>query len=155
MPARNPFDVIGARQMLEGEIAFAAAGNVTPAGLRGLTEAIEQMRADIGDGRDTRPSDRLFHVRVAEVTGNSVLSGLVDGLWAHMLAPMFDVLGRHADLREKDRMTVADHERIVEALARGDPVAAREAMRAHLAHVEDILMREGPTEVIQHSAASS
>jgi DNA-binding FadR family transcriptional regulator len=141
-PGPGPFDLIAARRLLEGEIAFAAAAKVTPTNLHSLTEAIEQMRADIEAGRDTRASDRLFHVGVAELTGNAVLSGLVDGLWAHMLAPMFDVLGRHAGLRGEDRMTVADHERIVEALGRRDPAAAREAMRAHLAHVEEILMRE-------------
>ncbi len=141
-PGPGPFDLIAARQMLEGEIAFTAASNVTPANLHPLTEAIDQMRADIEAGRDTRQSDRLFHLRVAELTGNAVLSGLVDGLWAHMLAPMFDVLGRHAGLRGEDRMTIADHERIVEALGRRDPAGARAAMRAHLAHVEEILMRE-------------
>jgi DNA-binding FadR family transcriptional regulator len=141
-PGPGPFDLIAARQLLEGEIAFTAAAQVTPANLQSLTEAIDQMRADIEAGRDTRQSDRLFHLRVAELTGNAVLSGLVDGLWAHMLAPMFDVLGRHAGLRGEDRMTIADHERIVEALGRGDPAAARAAMRAHLAHVEEILMRE-------------
>jgi DNA-binding FadR family transcriptional regulator len=141
-PGPGPFDLIAARQMLEGEIAFTAASKVTQANLRSLTEAIDQMRSDIEAGRDTRQSDRLFHLRVAELTGNGVLSGLVDGLWAHMLAPMFDVLGRHAGLRGKDRMTIADHERIVEALGRRDAEAARAAMRAHLAHVEEILMRE-------------
>jgi DNA-binding FadR family transcriptional regulator len=59
-----------------------------------------------------------------------------------MLAPMFDVLGRHAGLRGEDRMTIADHQQIVEALGRRDPAGARAAMRAHLAHVEEILMRE-------------
>lgn len=141
-PGPGPFDLIAARQLLEGEIAFTAASKVTQANLRSLTEAIDQMRSDIAAGRDTRQSDRLFHLRVAELTGNGVLSGLVDGLWAHMLAPMFDVLGRHAGLRGKDRMTIADHERIVEALGRRDAEAARAAMRAHLAHVEEILMRE-------------
>ena len=141
-PGPGPFDLIAARQLLEGEIAFTAASKVTQANLRSLTEAIDQMRSDIEAGRDTRQSDRLFHLRVAELTGNGVLSGLVDGLWAHMLAPMFDVLGRHAGLRGKDRMTIADHERIVEALGRRDAEAARAAMRAHLAHVEEILMRE-------------
>jgi len=138
----GPFDLIAARRMLEGEIAFTAAAKVTPENLQGLTEAIAQMQSDIEAARDTRPSDRLFHVRVAELTGNAVLSGLVDGLWAHMLDPMFDVLGRHAGLRGEDRMTVADHQRIVDALARRDAAGAREAMRAHLAHVEEILMRE-------------
>ena len=141
-PGVGPFDLIAARQMLEGEIAFTAAGNVTTANLHALTEAIDQMRSDIEAGRDTRQSDRLFHLRVAELTGNGVLSGLVDGLWAQMLTPMFDVLGRHAGLRGEDRMTIADHERIVEALGRRDAEAARAAMRAHLAHVEEILMRE-------------
>jgi DNA-binding FadR family transcriptional regulator len=141
-PGPGPFDLIAARRMIEGEIAFTAASKVTPANLDALTEAIDQMRSDIEAGRDTRQSDRLFHLRVAELTGNGVLSGLVDGLWAHMLAPMFDVLGRHAGLRGKDRMTIADHERIVEALGRRDAEAARTAMRAHLAHVEEILMRE-------------
>ena len=59
-----------------------------------------------------------------------------------MLVPMFDVLGCHAGLRGEDRMTIADHERIVEALGRRDAEAARAAMREHLAHVEAILMRE-------------
>ena len=141
-PGPGPFDLIAARRMIEGEIAFTAAAKVTETNLRALTEAIDQMRADIEAGRDTRQADRLFHLRVAELTGNAVLSGLVDGLWAHMLAPMFDVLGRHAGLRGEDRMTIADHERIVAALGRRDAEAARAAMRAHLAHVEEILMRE-------------
>ena len=141
-PGPGPFDLIAARRLLEGEIAFTAASKVTPSNLNSLTEAIEQMQADIEAKRDTRPADRLFHLRVAELTGNAVLSGLVDGLWAHMLAPMFDVLGRHAGLRGEHRMTVADHEHIVQALARRDAAGAREAMRAHLAHVEEILMRD-------------
>jgi DNA-binding FadR family transcriptional regulator len=141
-PGPSPFDLIAARRMLEGEIAHAAAQTVTDAGLRSLTEAIDVMRRDIESGKDTRQSDRLFHVRVAELTGNAVLVNLVDGLWAHMLAPLFDVLGRHAGLRGEDRMTVADHEKIVQALARRDPATAREAMRGHLAHVEQILMCE-------------
>src|SRR5262249_56606666 len=83
-PGPGPFDLIAARRLLEGEIAFTAAAKVTPANLQPLTEAIEQMQVDIEAKRDTRPSDRLFHLRVAELTGNAVLSGLVDGLWAHM-----------------------------------------------------------------------
>src|SRR5262249_21615119 len=83
-PGPGPFDLIAARRLLEGEIAFTAASKVTPAGLQPLTEAIAQLRVDIEAKRDTRPSDRLFHLRVAELTGNAVLSGLVDGLWAHM-----------------------------------------------------------------------
>jgi DNA-binding FadR family transcriptional regulator len=141
-PGPSPFDLIAARQMLEGEIAFSAAGNVTDEDLQALGEAIDLMRVDVAAGRDSRPSDRVFHLRVAAVTRNAVLTNLVDGLWAHMLDPMFDVLGHHTGLRSNDHMTVDDHELIVQALARRDATAAREAMRAHLAHVEQILLRE-------------
>jgi DNA-binding FadR family transcriptional regulator len=141
-PGPGPFDLIAARQMLEGEIAFSAAGHVTDEDLRELGDAIDLMRVDIAAGRDSRPADRAFHLRVAAVTRNAVLTNLVDGLWAHMLDPMFDALGHHTGLRRKDHMTVDDHALIVQALARRDPAAAREAMRAHLAHVEQILLRE-------------
>jgi DNA-binding FadR family transcriptional regulator len=59
-----------------------------------------------------------------------------------MLAPMFDALGRHTGLRGHDRMTISDHEAVLDALSRRDPDAARRAMREHLAHVEQILLRE-------------
>lgn len=140
-PGPSPFDLISARQMLEGEIAAAAAAVATGADIAALGQSIEQMRADIAAGKDSREADRAFHVGIAGITGNAVLVGLVDGMWDHMRAPMFDALGRHTGLRGHDRMTIADHQAVVEALARADAVAARAAMREHLAHVEQILLR--------------
>ena len=141
-PGPSPFDLIRARRMLEGEIAFTAAGVASEADIAALREAIAQMQSDIAAGKDSRQADREFHVRVAAVTGNAVLVGLVDGMWGQMLAPMFDMLGRHTGLRAQDRMTVSDHEAVVEALARRDAEAARTAMRAHLGHVEQILLSD-------------
>src|SRR3954463_14569042 len=99
------------------------------------------MRADIDARRDSRPADRVFHVRLAGATRNAVLAHLVDGMWTHMLTPMFDTLGRHANLSGKDRMEGGDHAEIVGALARHDAEAARRAMREHLEHVEKILLK--------------
>lgn len=141
-PGPSPFDLISARRMLEGEIAFAAAAVATGADIAALGQAIEQMRADIAAGKDSREADRAFHVGIAGITGNAVLVGLVDGMWDHMRAPMFDALGRHTGLRGRDRMTIADHQAVVDALARADAAGARAAMREHLAHVEQILLHE-------------
>src|SRR5262252_2242857 len=63
-PGPGPFDLIAARRLLEGEIAFSAAPKITSADIRSLHDAIEEMRADIAGGKDTRPADRLFHVRI-------------------------------------------------------------------------------------------
>jgi len=141
----SPFDLITARKLLEGEIAFMAAATIRPDDLRALEQSIELMRGDIAAGRDSRPADRIFHVRLAEATRNAVLAHLVDGMWTHMLAPIFDALNRHTNLSGNDPMTVDDHAVIVAALARHDAEAARRAMRAHLEHVERILMQEDLT----------
>jgi DNA-binding FadR family transcriptional regulator len=137
----SPFDLIAARRLLEGEIACSAAALVKADDLGALEDSIELMRSDIAAGRDSRPADRIFHVRLAAATRNAVLAHLVDGLWAHMLAPIFDALGRHTNLPGHDELTVADHARIVAALARHDGEAARDAMREHLSHVEKVLLQ--------------
>ena len=141
----SPFDLIAARKMLEGEIAYMAASAIQPDDLKRLEQSIVDMRADIAAGRDSRPADRTFHVRLAEATRNAVLAHLVDGMWTHMLAPIFDALNRHTNLSGNDPMTVDDHAVIVAALARHDAEAARDAMHAHLEHVEKILMQEDLT----------
>jgi DNA-binding FadR family transcriptional regulator len=141
----SPFDLIAARKLLEGEIAFMAATAIQPDDLRALEQSIADMRADIAAGRDSRPADRIFHVRLAEATRNAVLAHLVDGMWTHMLAPIFDALNRHTNLSGNDPMTVEDHAVIVAALARHDAEAARRAMRAHLEHVEPVLLQEDLT----------
>jgi DNA-binding FadR family transcriptional regulator len=138
----SPFDLIAARKLLEGEIAFVAATAILPDDLKRLEQSIVDMRSDIAAGRDSRPADRIFHVRLAEATRNAVLAHLVDGMWTHMLAPIFDALNRHTNLSGNDPMTVDDHATIVAALARHDGEAARQAMRAHLEHVEQILLQE-------------
>ena len=138
----SPFDLIAARKMLEGEIAFMAATAIQPDDLQALEQSIALMRGDIAAGRDSRPADRIFHVRLAEATRNAVLAHLVDGMWTHMLAPIFDALNRHTNLSGNDPMTVEDHAVIVAALARHDAEAARRAMRAHLEHVEQVLLQE-------------
>jgi DNA-binding FadR family transcriptional regulator len=141
----SPFDLIAARKLLEGEIAFMAATAIQPEDLQALEQSIALMRRDIAAGRDSRPADRIFHVRLAEATRNAVLAHLVDGMWTHMLAPIFDALNRHTNLSGNDPMTVDDHAVIVAALARHDAEAARRAMRAHLEHVEQVLLQEDLT----------
>ncbi len=45
---------------------------IQPDDLQRLEQSIEEMRADIDAGRDSRSSDRVFHVRLAEATRNAV-----------------------------------------------------------------------------------
>ena len=70
----SPFDLIAARKMLEGEIAFMAATAIQPDDLKRLEQSIEEMRADIDAGRDSRPSDRVFHVRSRQIATEAAVT---------------------------------------------------------------------------------
>lgn len=136
----SPFEVIHARSVIEGEIAALAAEKATAEDVAGLEETVAMMRADITTGRDTRETDRQFHIRLAEMTGNSVLAGIVGDLWSHMTAPVFNRLGANSGLRDTDTITVSEHMRIIEAVAAQDAQGARKAMAAHLERVRKVLL---------------
>jgi DNA-binding FadR family transcriptional regulator len=141
----SPFEVIHARGVIEDETVSLAAEKATPDDVSYLNETVTMMRGDIAAGRDTRGADRLFHIRLAEVASNAVLAGIVDDLWSHMTAPVFNQMGVHSGLRDTDSTTIAEHMRIIEAVAARDREAARKAMAAHLGRVRDVLL-EGQTE---------
>jgi DNA-binding FadR family transcriptional regulator len=136
----SPFEVIEARKVVEGETVAQAASKADAGGVAALRETVATMRADIAAGRDTRETDRLFHMRIAEIAGNAVLAGIVGDLWAHMTAPVFSQLGVHSGLRDTDIQTVTEHLRIIDAIATHDVEGARGAMAAHLGRVSSVLL---------------
>lgn len=140
----SPFEILSARKMIEGEIAEQAAAAMTPSLMAPVEEALTLMRAATMESRSTLETDRLFHVRIAEATGNQVLVAMVDELWQAMLSPVFDALRRVTGLPKKDQMTLKDHSDIVAALAARDGATARRLMREHIDHVEAILLAETP-----------
>lgn len=140
-PDASPFDLIRARRMIEGEIAATAAETATAQDLAAIAEAMSMIERAVADGRDTLPADRLFHVRIAASTGNPVLVSVVEGIWASMMAaPVFVALRRRTGLTEYEPSMIADHARVLDALRRRDPAAARDAMREHLAQVEQVML---------------
>ncbi|MGF7209565.1 DNA-binding FadR family transcriptional regulator [Skermanella aerolata] len=138
----SPFELVAARRLIEPEVAFTAAGCMHAGVLAGIAETLDLMRAGIDAGQGVQAADRLFHTRIAAATGNTVLSAIVEQLWDSTFEPIFEGLSRRTGLPENQRAALAGHIRIFEALERGDAVGGRDAMRAHLAEVETILMAE-------------
>lgn len=136
----SPFDLIAARKLLEPEIALTAATSLSQADLDGIAEALHLMREAQAAGRDVKSADRLFHTRIAAATGNTVLASIVDQLWEHACVPIFGGLHAHTKLPNHERAALAEHAEILSALQRRDALAARDAMRAHLARTEAIML---------------
>lgn len=128
----GPLELIQARALVEGEVAAAAARMGKKRHFDAIKEAIDQMEADALAGIKPLDSDRLFHVRVAEATGNSVLVGVVRRMFDLRLGPLFDQLHSHFETADVWAQAIAEHREVLEALRAKDPQRARDAMRHHM-----------------------
>ncbi len=128
----GPLELIQARAMVEGEVAAAAAKAGRKADFDAVEKAIDQMEADAKAGVTPIDADCLFHVRVAQATGNSVLVGTVKRLFELRLGPLFDQLHSHFETPDVWAQAIAEHREVLKALRSKDPEKARAAMRRHM-----------------------
>jgi DNA-binding FadR family transcriptional regulator len=135
--AEGPLETIRARQLIESELAAHAARRMKKAQVAGLREAISIMEEQVAEGRMPTRGDRLFHIRIASASDNSVLLRLVGELWDERANPLFAQLGSHFETTRSWTIAIAEHRTIVEAIAAADAEAAREAMSLHLARSHD------------------
>ncbi|MEO8485090.1 MAG: FadR/GntR family transcriptional regulator [Betaproteobacteria bacterium] len=131
----GPFELLSARGLIEGEIAAAAARLVKRADLAALRATLDEMRDADDDAVRRDAADRAFHLRIAESTRNGALALVVQALWDQRRGDLWTRIESHFHTPELRARTLDDHAAIVDALASGDPDAARAAMQRHLARV--------------------
>jgi len=144
--AESPLETIRARALIEGELAAQAAQRMKRAQLGGLREAIALMVQESAAGQTPTQGDRLFHTRIAEASENSVLLRVVSELFDERHNPLFAQLGSHFENARSWAAAIEEHKAVVDAIARQDPAAAREAMARHLANSHDRFMASWPAE---------
>ncbi|MGO1120582.1 FadR/GntR family transcriptional regulator [Rhodovibrionaceae bacterium A322] len=138
----GPFEMLSARAVIEGEAAALAAPRITDEELDGIREALAAMEQRDAANLGMEEADRLFHVRIAEATHNSVLVSVIDELWSLRQAePMWNKLQEHVDRVAIEQPSLSDHRLIIKALEQRDPRAARQAMHNHLERVKQDLLR--------------
>jgi DNA-binding FadR family transcriptional regulator len=128
----GPLELIRAREMIEGEVAYAAAQHGSKQQIAAVEQAFALMAAHAEAGINPLEADRLFHIRLAEATGNSVLVGLVTQLFDARLGPLFKRLHSHFDGTRVWQEAIEEHGLIMQALRDRNPEAARAAMRRHM-----------------------
>ncbi|MGF1722966.1 FCD domain-containing protein [Vibrio kyushuensis] len=137
----GPFEMLQARQLLESNIAEFAAIQVTPSDIVKMRNALEIERNEIASGSENCVGDETFHLCIAEATQNSVLIDMLKHSWARREnSPMWKKLHTHiggVDYREE---WLEDHARILAAMQRKDPIAAKNAMWQHLENVKQRLL---------------
>jgi GntR family transcriptional regulator, hexuronate regulon transcriptional repressor len=145
----GPFELMEARKIIESETAALAATLIDDEQLDRLDRIIERMEEENRLEIQGENADRAFHVGIAEATGNSALVAVIDDLWRRrQTSPMFVNIMEKA--RSKGVKPVADdHRRILAALRKHNPAAARTAMQEHLTRVIDTLLKATETEAME------
>ena len=125
--------LVEVRDILEPEIAALAAERADDEALATMREAVKTMDGAAWDSDVYIEADLDFHLALAEAAGNPIVLSLIDsivGLLREQRLRIFRVEGG------PDRGQ-QHHRRILEAIQRRDPQAARAAMQSHLAQVRE------------------
>lgn len=117
-----------ARVFLEVGIARLAAERASAADIARLRARLAEHRASLVDLDDFLARDMAFHREIAQISGNPILPAIVEALfgWA---GEYYRAIVRAPGA---EALTLAEHERIVEAIASRDPQRAEQAIREHL-----------------------
>ncbi len=137
----GPFELLQARQFLESDIAAFAATQVTKNDIAQMRQALEMEKDILDSSGEDDDGDREFHMLIAQSTGNSILAEIIEQLWLRRQnSPMWRKL--HARITDTSyrQNWLEDHYKILAALQRKDPKAARQAMWQHLENVKEKLL---------------
>lgn len=127
----GPFDILSAREVVEGAVAEAVAPRVGAEQLETLETILARMEA-APDRKRQIGLDRAFHVTLAASLDNAVLARVVGELFDLRITPYFDRLARYFETDDTWRSAVAEHRAILAALATRDAAGAKRAMQDHL-----------------------
>ena len=125
-------DAFELRGMLETRAAGLAAKRGSPQQHAAITIALDHMRKE-WNGDLGVDADLEFHRAVASATGNDYIAKVVSFVSEHMRESIFATRRRPgAEVEAIIRITIAEHEKIHDAILGQSPAEAREAMARHI-----------------------
>lgn len=137
----GPFELLRARAHIEGAIVAEAAILVEPHHLQTLDALLDLMSVRTDNDAEMIRLDRNFHVALAAILGNSVITRMVGELFDKRMSPYFGQLAAHFEDEASWRQAFDEHCAIRNALAARDPVLARDALRRHLSASQERFSR--------------
>lgn len=130
-------NLIEVRRGLESETAALAAVRRTPGQLAEIEHALRRIEEAVAAGVSGVEEDVRFHLSIAEATGNPYWAKFVE-MFAQPTRSAIKVTraneARRADFSSQVRQ---EHEKIVSAIAAGDPELARIAAAEHMTNAAE------------------
>lgn len=128
----GPFELLRAREFIEGAIAAEAALKATTSDIQRLDHVLQRMQ-DLPKDRDAMIAvDREFHTTIAAMLGNAVLERFVGELFDQRINPYFERLSTYFEDDSTWKSAATEHRAIRDAIAAANPYGAKAAMERHL-----------------------
>jgi DNA-binding FadR family transcriptional regulator len=124
--------LLRARYLIESECAALAAKMANKEQIQSIEAALDDMERELAGGDMPLIGDRLFHLRIAEGTGNGALVHVIKLLWEERTGPLYKQLEHHYDSPDLWKTAIAEHRAVVKAIAARDAAKARATMQRHL-----------------------
>jgi DNA-binding GntR family transcriptional regulator len=110
-------------------VELAAARKLGAKELDALNRASQEMKAahETSDIKAWAQADEDFHCRLVELSGNRILTEVVDNFWGRAQRARMTMLS----LRKSTADSTREHAKLVDAIRKGDGALARETLEAH------------------------
>lgn len=127
--------LIEARYHLELTAVQLAAERRTEEDLEKIKEAMEAYESKILVSEDAVEEDMIFHIRIAQATKNSVIESMILVLIPDLIKKIVDT---RICVHNRAKNAIIDHREVLQAIEKGDPQLAKEAMGNHLDEIWQI-----------------
>ncbi len=131
-------EIVELRRGLEAEAAALAAERAGPAAVAAVRRALEAIRREERAGRDGVDADVAFHRAIARASGNRHFPLLWDFIGRFLRDAIRATRANEARRADFAEQVHREHRAIADAIAAGDPAAAR---RASLRHMDRAIAR--------------
>ena len=143
--AQDAHKVFQAREMIEGATAAGAALNATQAEIdEFIAIQEEQNRAFLeGNKEDYSTLNEKFHLGIARLSNNKYLERYCQHIFwrSNTYIFFFDQYYRHKPQSDEYHLTPDQHEKIINAIKKGDPELAKQEMINHIRHTYQVLFK--------------
>src|SRR3989454_1205546 len=133
-------ELFEARRLLEPSLAALAAARATPEELQEMERILDEQAKEVAAGRTGLAQDAQFHAAIGAAAHNRAITRM-----AHAIMDLL-TQSREESLNTPGRPTRShqDHRRILQAIARRNAAAARQAMLDHIVAVEGLVHGRTP-----------
>nr|WP_314267216.1 FadR/GntR family transcriptional regulator [uncultured Moellerella sp.] len=134
-------DLLKARQSFETLVAELAARNATDEQCAELQEVMKDLEKQNDNDENFLREDKRFHLLISQMTGNEVLSNMMEYLWDMRNLTRFIRMESHYANVDLPKTMNVDHQLIVNAIVERNPKEAALRMNEHLQHVYECFFK--------------